>query len=148
MAHAQTEPAAATHQARGGGLSRNLRDLLDHHREGPCASLRPSGRGRRDVLRRHAAATGVPVYAWGVMPDPVHLILGASPTCDIVTVVGQCKNLAPREAWRRGITGTFWQTSFWDHFLRGDERVEQVVERTPAGDKPPPYSVRDRQKLG
>ena len=32
-----------------------------------------------DVLRRHAAATGVPVYAWCVMPDPVHLILGGVP---------------------------------------------------------------------
>ena len=80
------------------------------------------------VLRRHAAETGVPVYAWCVMPDHVHLILGASPTCDIVTFVGQFKNLAQREAWRLGIKGTFWQTSFWDHFLRGDERLEQVVE--------------------
>ena len=32
-----------------------------------------------DVLRP-AATTGVPVYAWGVMPDHVHLLLGASPT--------------------------------------------------------------------
>ena len=29
-----------------------------------------------DVLRRPAAATGVPVYTWGVMPDHVHLVLG------------------------------------------------------------------------
>ena len=62
------------------------------------------------------------------MPDHVLLILGTSPTCDIVTFVGQFKNLAPREAWRRGIKSTFWQTSFWDHVLRGDERLEQVVE--------------------
>ena len=81
-----------------------------------------------DVLRRHAAATGVPVYAWCVMPDHIHLILGASPTCDIVTFVGQFKNLTQREAWRRGVKGTFWQTSFWDHFLRGDERLSQAIE--------------------
>ena len=55
------------------------------------------------------------------MPEHVHLILGASPTGDIVTFVGQFKNLAQREAWRRGIEGTFWQTSFWDHCLRADE---------------------------
>ena len=66
-----------------------------------------------DVLRRSAAATGVPGYAWGVMPDPVHLVLEASPTCDLVTFVGQVKNLAQREAWRCGVKGTFWQTSFW-----------------------------------
>ena len=81
-----------------------------------------------DILRRHAAATGVAVDAWYVMPERVHLILGASPTCDIVTFLGQFKNLAQREAWRRGIKGAFWQSRFWDHFLRGDERLEQVVE--------------------
>jgi REP element-mobilizing transposase RayT len=81
-----------------------------------------------DVLRRHAAETGVPVYAWCVMPDHVHLVLGASPTCDMVTFVGQFKNLAQREAWRLGVKGAFWQASFWDHFLRGDERLEQVIE--------------------
>ena len=37
------------------------------------------------VLRRHAAASGVPVYAWCVMPDHIQLILEASPTCDLVT---------------------------------------------------------------
>jgi putative transposase len=89
----------------------------------------PAGAGAAvDVLRRHAAATGVPVYAWCVMPDHVHLILGAAPSCDIVTFVGQFKNLAPREAWRLGVKGAFWQTSFWDHFLRGDERLAHAIE--------------------
>ena len=73
-----------------------------------------------DVLRRPAAATGG-LSGWGVMPDHVHLILGSSPTCDLVTVVGQFKDLAQREGWRRGIKGTFWQTGLWAHLLRGDE---------------------------
>ena len=72
-----------------------------------------------DVLRRHAAATGVGVNAWRVMPDPVHLIPGASAPCDIVTFVGQFKHLAQREAGRRAIKGAFGQTSSWDHVLRG-----------------------------
>ena len=80
------------------------------------------------ILRRHAAAAGVVVDAWCVGPDPVHLILGASAPCDIVTFVGQFKHLAQRDAWRRGIKDAFWQTSFWGHFLRGDERLEPVVE--------------------
>ena len=74
------------------------------------------------------------------MPDHVPLSLRASPNRDIVTFVGQFKNLAQREAWRQGITGTFWPTSFWNQCLRGDERLDQGIERTPAGDKPPPYS--------
>jgi REP element-mobilizing transposase RayT len=80
-----------------------------------------------DVLRHHAAATGVPIYARCVMPDHVHLVLGASPNCDIVTFVGQFKNLVQREAWRLGVTGAFWQASFWDHFLRNDEQLEHVI---------------------
>lgn len=80
------------------------------------------------ILRRHAAATGVPVYAWCVMPDHIHLVIEASVTCDIVTFVAQFKNLAQRAAWRLGVEGAFWQASFWDHFLRGDERLDQVIE--------------------
>ena len=81
-----------------------------------------------EVLRRHAAATEVPVYAWCTMPDHIHLVLGASPICDIVTFVGRFKNLVQREAWRLGVTGAFWQASFWDHFLRKDEQLERVIE--------------------
>ena len=40
--------------------------------------------GAVDVLRRHAAATAVPVYAWCVMPDHVHLSLRASPLEDVL----------------------------------------------------------------
>ena|SRR5713101_7692745 len=72
-----------------------------------------------DVLRRHAAVTGVPVYAWCVMPDHVHLILEALPNCDIVTFVGQFKNLAQREVWRLGVKGAFSRTSFWGPLSSG-----------------------------
>ncbi len=29
---------------------------------------------------------------------------------------------------KHGVEGRIWQESFWDHFLRADERVERVVE--------------------
>lgn len=80
-----------------------------------------------DVLRRHAEDTGVPVFAYCVMPDHVHLVIGPSSTCDIITFIGQFKNFAQRAAWRLGVSGTFWQKSFWDHFLRADEDLERVV---------------------
>ena len=62
-----------------------------------------------------------------LMPDHVHLVLGPSEDCDIITFVGQFKNLAQRAAWRTGAKGKIWQTSFWDHFLRADEEVEKAV---------------------
>jgi REP element-mobilizing transposase RayT len=42
--------------------------------------------------------------------------------------VARFKNLAQRDAWRLGVQGAFWQPSFWNHFLRSDERIEAVVE--------------------
>jgi len=80
-----------------------------------------------EVLREHASRTGVPVYGYCVMPDHVHLILGPSEACDIVTFVGQFKNLAQRAVWKLGVPGKLWQGGFYDHFLRADEQVEKVV---------------------
>ena len=79
------------------------------------------------VLKERAAVTDVPVFGYCVMPDHVHLVLGPSPSCDIVAFVGQFKNLAQRAAWRLGVVGAFWQSSFWDHFLRDEEQIETVV---------------------
>jgi REP element-mobilizing transposase RayT len=71
--------------------------------------------------------TGVAVYAYCVMPDHVHLVIEPSPDCDLVTFVGQFKNLAQRAAWALGVEGAFWQKGFFDHFLRREEQLERVV---------------------
>lgn len=81
-----------------------------------------------EVLQAHAGKTGVPVYGHCVMPDHIHLVLGPSNRCDIITFVGQYKNLTQRAAWTHGIKGAFWQTSFWDHLLRAEEDIERVVQ--------------------
>jgi REP element-mobilizing transposase RayT len=61
------------------------------------------------------------------MPDHVHLVVSPSAECDIITFVGQFKNLAQRAVWQTGVDGLTWQTSFWNHFFRKDEDVERVV---------------------
>ena len=81
-----------------------------------------------EVLLAHAGKTGVPIYGYCVMPDHIHLVLGPSSGCDLITFVGQFKNMAQRAAWSSGVKGTFWQTSFWDHFVRAEEDVERVVQ--------------------
>ena len=65
-----------------------------------------------DVVRRHAAQTGVSLWAYCVMPDHVHLVLTPSATCDIVSFVGQFKSLSLRATWKLGIDGSFWQPRF------------------------------------
>ena len=81
-----------------------------------------------EVLLTRANKLDVPIYAFCVMPDHVHLVIGPSTRCDIVTFVAQFKNLAQRAAWGLGVRGRIWQTSFWDHFLRREEQVEDVVQ--------------------
>ena len=81
-----------------------------------------------DVLRQQAAKAGVAIYGYCVMPDHVHMVLSPSPDCDIVCFVGEFKNLVQRAAWQVGVKGSFWQASFWDHFLRAEEQLERVVE--------------------
>lgn len=81
-----------------------------------------------DVLRARALRDDVPVYGYCVMPDHVHIVLGPSASCDVVTFVGRFKNLVLRAAWRLGVTGVFWQPSFWDRFLRSDEQLPRVVD--------------------
>lgn len=81
-----------------------------------------------EVLRSHSSKTNVTIYGYCIMPDHVHLVLSPSATCSIITFVGQFKNLSQRAAWNRGVQGSFWQKSFWDHFLRAEEQVERVVE--------------------
>ena len=81
-----------------------------------------------EVLRQQAERTAVSVYGYCVMPDHVHLVVGPSATCDIITFVAGYKSVTQREAWKHGVVGTFWQTSFWDRFVRAEEQVERVVE--------------------
>ena len=80
-----------------------------------------------EVLKYLADRHQVPIHAFCIMPDHVHLLLEPSESCDIITFVGQFKNLAQRAAWKQGIHGAFWQLSFWDHFLRADEAVAVVA---------------------
>ncbi|HEX3244375.1 MAG TPA: transposase [Chloroflexota bacterium] len=80
------------------------------------------------VIQKHSAKQAIPLWAYSVMPDHIHLVIEASETCDIITFVGQVKSLSQREAWHVGHAGKFWQLRFWDHFLRREEALEKVVE--------------------
>ena len=84
-------------------------------------------RAASDVLQVHARKTSVPIYAYCLMPDHAHLVLGPSPTCDIIQFVGQFKNLAQRAMWSLGVSGKVWQVSFWYRFLREEESLAEQV---------------------
>ena len=81
-----------------------------------------------DTLRHLADEHDVPVYAYCIMPDHVHMVLSPSNTCDIITFVGRFKNLVLRTTWTHEEMGSFWQRSFWDHFVRDDQDLRQLVD--------------------
>ena len=60
-----------------------------------------------DTLRRLADECDVPVYAYCIMLDHVHMVLSPSNTCDITTFVGRFKNLVLRTAWTHEEMGSF-----------------------------------------
>jgi REP element-mobilizing transposase RayT len=82
------------------------------------------------TLRARAVSEGVRVFGYCVMPDHVHIVFAGSETCDVPTFVARFKNLAQREAWKRGVEGAFWQSGFWDHVVRGDEDLDELVRYT------------------
>ncbi len=81
-----------------------------------------------NVLRNLVEHDHVSVFGYCVMPDHVHLVLEPGSESDIVSFVARYKSLVQRSLWSLGLSGTFWQKSFWDHFLRGDEAVGHVVQ--------------------
>jgi len=73
------------------------------------------------LLKTMCKENGIPLYAYCVMPDHVHLLLSASKTKGIIEFVREMKSRSTKLAWQHGYQGAIWQRSFYDHFLRRDE---------------------------
>ncbi|MBN8610681.1 MAG: transposase [Deltaproteobacteria bacterium] len=116
------EPSAYAEVGRLCSITIAVRDRV------PVFASPPVAASAVEVLREHAERTGVSVYAFCVMPDHVHLVVSPSARCDLVTFVGQFKNLSQRAAWTLGIEGAFWQAGFWDHFVRRDGELLSVID--------------------
>ena len=98
-----------------------------------------------NAIRSTAKDFAVPIYAYCVMPDHVHVLVGADftsarlqevalPRADVksaptsaIEFVKYMKGRSVAAARNVGLTQrSFWQRSFFDHFLRKDEDVETV----------------------
>ena len=80
-----------------------------------------------EQLKADTQLHNVPVYAYCFMPDHLHLIIAPSAEKDIVEFVGEYKGRTTRIGWKFDINGKLWQTSFYDHFIRKEETVKDVV---------------------
>ena len=79
------------------------------------------------LIRDYCLRNDIPLYTYCVMPDHVHLLISASDKKDIIEFVRELKSLSTIIAWQHGYTGTIWQKSFYDHFLRKDEDCQVVA---------------------
>lgn len=74
-----------------------------------------------DFLRALATLTGTRLYAYCLMPDHVHLLIGPSPATSVPGFVGRWKSLCAREWHRRTGQTTLWQGNYFDRALSEDE---------------------------
>ncbi len=70
-----------------------------------------------------------------IMPNHIHVILmldtetgGASPRPTIMDAVCAYKSLTTRECKKNGFNGKLFQTSFYEHILRGREDYEEIAK--------------------
>ena len=87
----------------------------------------PFGRDCVAALRGIRETSAVRVYAYCLMPDHVHLLIGIAAPSSLLAVVGGWKSVCSR-IWREaGHGAAFWQRSFFDHALRQEEDLRVVA---------------------
>lgn len=79
-----------------------------------------------DFLRALAAMTGTPIYAYCLMPNHVHLLLGVPLVTSMPDFLRRWRSLCSREWQRRSGQAALWQQSVFDHPVRGDVDLLRV----------------------
>jgi REP element-mobilizing transposase RayT len=125
------------------GTPQRKRIRLDHDvygMEGTVFHITVSTADRRTLFSNAAFARAVfdnllhgPVsqeaelFAVCVMPDHVHMLLGAKET-NLVDLVARWKTFTTNLAHRMGFRGDVWQRSFYDHAMRLEEDLITTAE--------------------
>ena len=80
-----------------------------------------------ELLRKLRRDTGCAIYAYCLMPDHVHLLIGTVASIPLSRLLGSWKSRCCRAAWGHGITDTFWQRSFYDHAVRTNQDLRAAA---------------------
>ncbi len=81
----------------------------------------------RDVLIMQAVRYAVPLYAYCIMPDHIHVLAGSVEGCGIIDFVRRVKGNFAAACRRRGIGGWGLQHSFYDHVVRSNEDLLEIT---------------------
>jgi len=79
------------------------------------------------LLKRHCVKTATRCYAYCLMPDHAHLLVGVGLRTPLSTFVGTWKSLCGAARRRRGGSGQFWQRSFFDRAVRDNEALDRTA---------------------
>ena len=75
------------------------------------------------------------LHAWTVMPNHVHAMLSIAPGNPLGPIVSSWKRFTARESnILLGRTGAFWQTEYWDRFIRNEAHfaaTERYIDLNP-----------------
>ena len=70
-----------------------------------------------------------------IMPNHIHVVLilesdaaGASPRPTLTDIVCAYKSLTTRECKKNGFNGKLFQTSFYEHIIRGREDYDEIIK--------------------
>ncbi len=80
------------------------------------------------LLREVCGRSQTKAFAYCLMPDHVHLLLGIGTAVSLSGVVGAWKSLCYRARRDSGKHEPMWQRSFFDHALRRDEDLRKAAE--------------------
>lgn len=87
----------------------------------------PFSRACLRILEEMSLAAQVRVFAYCLMPDHVHLLLGSPGESSLTYFVGAWKSQCYRERRSLGLDRPFWQRSFYDHILRSDDDLLETA---------------------
>ncbi len=101
--------------------------ILDVRGRRPWLASRQLGPAAVTALRELARITGVAIYAYCVMPDHVHLVIGASARCDLRAFALRFKRRVERAAWAAGLRERLFEVSFRGHVVRHPTQLRFVM---------------------
>jgi putative transposase len=89
----------------------------------------PLNQALLDALMADRYALGMDLYAFCLMPDHLHLLLGPREAChSMLTFVDRFKGKSTNLSWKHGHNGKLWQPRSFDHLVRRNEELRSVAE--------------------
>jgi putative transposase len=69
------------------------------------------------------------LHAWTIMPNHVHVLFSVLPGASLGDTVGSWKRYTARQANQQlGRNGSFWQTEYWDRFIRNEAHFNATID--------------------